>query len=404
VIEDQIRNVSVPDKFIQNPCFDIELLRRFDFDAKLFEEQASAVRDGEINAATALIGEEFEPATGVEEAHFDGRDEERFVRRLGQEALAKGQVACLVLNGGLATRFGGVVKGTVTVFDDISFLGAKIQDLARAEELFGHRVPLLIMNSFATKRGTASHLEAHAYFGFNPSDIYEFDQSISIRLTEHGDPFLGSDGKARYYAPGHGEFFQRLHTSGCYQKLVKQGVRYLTFSNIDNLGATIDPLLLGMHVKSGCGMTVEVIKKTRNPNGQWDVGGAPLVMGGYTQVVEGFRIPPSVAAERLVDFQTNNMFFSIDALSEPPVLPRYMVNKKVEGRSSVAFEAVTCEASGVKRTSGEPWLSLNLVRVPRMGPRGRFFPVKAQEDLEMFRESLKERLESGWLMRKSDLA
>jgi len=259
------------------------------------------------------------------------------------------------------------------------------------------------MNSFATKRDTAQHLTVNGCFGFEPGAIAQFDQSISIRLTEQGDPFLGGDGKARYYAPGHGEFFQRLHRSGLYERLLEQGVRYLTFSNIDNLGATVDPLLLGMHVTSRCDMTVEVIKKTKNINGQWDVGGAPLVLGGSLQVVEGFRIPTSVPSGRLPDFQTNNMYFTLEALRDPPVLPRYMVNKKVEGRSSIAFEAVTCEASGVKRAGGNPWLTLNLVRVPRSGVRGRFFPVKAQEDLEMIREALKERLESGWALRQQEL-
>jgi len=382
---------------------DIDLLSRFDFDALLFLEQRRAMRDHPIDGSTALVAGELEPATGIREARYDGGQDEKSARDLGIEVLAQGHVAVLVLNGGLATRFGGVVKGTVSVFDAFSFLGAKIEDLRRAKALFGQSIPLLIMNSFATQAGTAEHLQSRRHFGYDPADIQEFEQSISVRLTERGEVFVGADGNARYYAPGHGEFFQRLHAGGLYQRLASRGIKYFTFSNIDNLGATLDPLLLGLHVQSECDMTVEVVKKTKNPNGQWDVGGAPVTINGYTQVVEGFRIPPSVPPERLLDFQTNNMCFTLDALREPPTLPRYMVNKKVEGRNSVAFEAVTCEASGVRRPMGEPWLTLNLVRVPRTGPRGRFFPVKAQEDLELLRTALRDRLEAGWALRQGEI-
>ena len=386
-----------------DPRFDADLLRYYDFDGSLFREQALAVHEHRIDLATAVIKDALAPATEICEVCYDGRQDERAALDLGVQALAKGQVAALVLNGGLATRFGGVVKGTVNVFDDVSFLGAKIEDLRRATALFGQRIPMLIMNSFATKTDTARHLEAHGFFGLDPQDIESFEQSISIRLTELGDPFIGNDGKARYYAPGHGEFFQRLHANGLFQSLVSQGIKYLTFSNIDNLGATLDPLLLGLHLQSRRDMTIEVVKKTKNSNGQWDVGGAPVVINGYTQVVEGFRIPASVPPEHLLDFQTNNMYFSLEALADPPVLPRYMVSKKVEGRNSIAFEAVTCEASSVKRPTGTPWLSLNLVRVPRTGSRGRFFPVKAQEDLEMLRGTLRERLEAGFGLRQADI-
>ena len=394
---------SLPDIFAGDARFDADLLRCFDFDAALWLEQMRAVRERRVDESSATIDHVFEPATNLRSVHHDGRAEERSARDAGARALSRGEVAVLMLNGGLATRFGGVVKGTVTVFDDVSFLGAKIGDVVRAKSLFGKRIPVLIMNSFATKQETSKHLNSNAFFGIEPEDIDFFDQSVSVRLTETGDPFFGADGRARYYAPGHGEFFQRLHASALFGKLESQGVKYLAFSNIDNLGATVDPLLLGLHIESQCDMTIEVIKKTRNAVGAWDAGGAPVKIGGHLQVVEGFRFPASVPPETLLDFQTNNMFFSLPALREPPTLPRYFVKKRVEGRASIAFEAITCEASGVKRPNGKAWLSLNLIRVPRTGQRGRFFPIKSQEDLDLLRAQVKERLIAGWALREQEV-
>jgi UTP--glucose-1-phosphate uridylyltransferase len=351
---------------------------------------------------SAQIDADFEVADSLTTVNYDGGADEQFAHAAGVQALTHGEVAVLVLNGGLATRFGGVVKGTVPVFDNLSFLGAKITDLIRVKSAFGKNIPMLIMNSFATRDETAIHLDSNDYFGIEREDIRFFDQSISVRLTEEGQAFFGSDGRARYYAPGHGEFFQRLHVSGLFGKLASQGIRYLAFSNIDNLGATLDPLLLGLHIVSHRDMTVEVIRKTRNASGAWDVGGAPIKVGGQLQIVEGFRFPASVPPEKLLDFQTNNMYFSLAALSNPPTLPRYLVRKQVEGRESIGFEAITCEASGVLRENGEAWLSLNLLRVPRDGKRGRFYPIKSREDLELMRPQIKERLSSGWEIRERE--
>lgn len=393
---------NFPAIFSDDPRFDIDLLQRFDFDASLCVEQMEAVRARRINASDFLIDCPFDAVENITEIRYDDSAEEQNAHRAGVEALARGEVAVLVLNGGLATRFGGVVKGTVAVFDNISFLGAKITDVLRTRALFAKQIPLLVMNSFATRDETATHLQKHCHFGIAPEDVEFFDQSISVRLTEGGDPFFGTDGQARYYAPGHGEFFQRLHDCGLYSNLVSRGIRQLIFSNIDNLGATIDPLLLGTHIVSNRDMTVEVIRKTRNASGAWDVGGAPVRVGRHVQVVEGFRFPASMPPEVLPDFQTNNMYFSLQALREPPNLPRYKVTKQVEGRASIGFEAVTCEASGVLRPNGEPWLSLNLVRVPREGHRGRFYPVKSREDLETMQARIKERLYSGWALRERE--
>ena len=330
---------------------------------------------------------------------YDGNAEEAEAREIGVRAIARGEIAVLLLNGGLATRFGGVVKGTVEVFDNTSFIGINISDVVQTQQLFNATIPIVVMNSFATSRDTAQHLALHDHFGMPRGDLLFFDQSVSIRLTTRGEVFIGKNGKGKYYAPGHGEFFQRIHLSGVYDLLLRRGVRHIAFSNIDNLGASLDPLLIGYHVKSRRDMTVEVVAKTRNVLGEWDVGGAPVSIGNRTQIVEGFRLPRTLPAETLPDFQTNNMYFSMDALALPPTVPRYLVVKQVDGQATLSFESVTCEATGVLRPDGMPWFSLNIVRVPRWGPRGRFYPVKSREDLSESRDAIKSRVIEGWATR-----
>ena len=52
-------------------------------------------------------------------------------REAGVEALRAGRVAQVVLAGGMATRFGGVVKGAVEALDGRSFLSWKLGETAR---------------------------------------------------------------------------------------------------------------------------------------------------------------------------------------------------------------------------------------------------------------------------------
>jgi UTP--glucose-1-phosphate uridylyltransferase len=44
--------------------------------------------------------------------------------------MRRGEVGAVILAGGMATRFGGVVKAAVEVLDGQSFLELKLKDLA----------------------------------------------------------------------------------------------------------------------------------------------------------------------------------------------------------------------------------------------------------------------------------
>lgn len=388
----------------EDPRADRQLLDRFRFDAERWLAQSEAVRQGKASADQALLEGVIEPVTEVETLADEPSEKDADVRQLGEQALARGEVAMVVLNGGMATRFGGGVKGAVEVGDGKSFIALKLEDAARAHRVFGRVVPVVLMDSFATRDQTRHHLETHPEASKHAEAVLHMDQTISIRLEADGSPFVGNDGKFRYYAPGHGEFFGVLVASGVFAQLNQRGVRWLCFSNVDNLGATIDPFIIGHHIRNGRDMTVEVTAKRRYPDGTWDVGGAAVRVGGRICVVEGFRFPPSLRQATLPDIQTNNMVFSLGALADPLELPRYLVHKRVEGRDSLGFEAITCEASGLLGPGGNPRLSLSLLRVPRDGPRGRFFPVKSREDLERLRPQLLERVRAGWALREHPAA
>ncbi|MEL6187736.1 MAG: UTP--glucose-1-phosphate uridylyltransferase [Myxococcota bacterium] len=372
---------------------DRDLLARFAFDEARFRADRDAILSGRLTAGSHTVQGPIEPAPEV--AVYDAEDEA--ARAAGEAALRAGEVASVVLNGGMATRFGGVVKGVVEVFDGKSFIALKAEDTRRAAERFGAPVPFVLMNSFATQGATREHVQSCGRFGLEEAQVLEFEQSISIRMNPDGSLFIGDDGKPSYHAPGHGDFFACIRRSGVLETLRGRGVKYLLFSNVDNLGATVDPWVIGRHVLSEKTMTAEVTQKQRTASGKWDKGGAPaLLESGRVQVVEGFRFPADFPQEKLPDFSTNNMIFSAEAVERDVPLDRYLVEKKVDGRPALQLETITCEASASLDPDGRPVFALGLLRVPREGARGRFYPVKEPVDLDANRGKLKERLEAAW--------
>ncbi len=297
----------------------------------------------------------------------------RELESVGRAAVERGEVAAVILNGGMATRFGGVVKGVVEVLDGMSFLGLKLEDVGRA----GGRVPVLLMCSFATEADTRAHLERHRWFELGPERVHVFSQHISIRLTPEGEVFREA-GAASLYAPGHGDLFECLAASEGFRRFVAGGGKYVLVSNVDNLGATLSPLVLGAHLRGGRPVTVEVA--ARAPG---DKGGAPARLGGRVEVLEGFRFPPDFDIERIPVFNTNTMVIDAAAVRSDYRLTWFRADKTVEGRPAVQYERLMGEVTAFQDAT--------YLVVPREGPDGRFLPVKTPEDLVSLRPMLARR-------------
>lgn len=286
------------------------------------------------------------------------------LRDAGLELLRAGKVGAVVLAGGMATRFGGVVKAVVPVTDRQSFLALKVRDLERVSRVADRPVPLLVMTSFATHARVEAHLEELA-----PALPWEvFPQSVSLRLTPEGELFREGDGTLSPYAPGHGDLPSALRRSGALARFREGGGEILVMSNVDNLGATLDTAILGLHRERGVALTAEVVGKEPG-----EKGGSPARLDGRPQIVEGFRFPPGFDQDRIPVFNTNTLVFEAAALDREFDLPYYRVEKKVEGRAAIQFERLVGELTA--------WLPSHFVQVDREGPDGRFLPAKDPEEL-----------------------
>lgn len=355
------------------------VLERFGFDAGRFEELRTHVRSGALSPETNVASGTVEPpeTADVTPLPAGGSSDWHHARDAGLEALSAGRIAQVVLAGGMATRFGGVVKGVVEALDGRSFLDWKLSATARLGDEVGAEIPVALMTSFATDTDTAAHVRELDV----PAPAF-FSQSVSLRLTAGGDLFQ-EDGGPSLYAPGHGDLLEALRRSGVLAAFRERGVEHVCVSNVDNLGARLDPVVLGAHLLAGRPMTTEVARK------EGDLGGAPARVDGRLGLLEGPEFPADFDHERIAVFNTNTATFSLDGLDREFALRWLYVRKRVGDREAVQLERLYHHAS---------WeLPTTFLEVPRRGVRGRFFPIKEPDDLARTREPLREMLASSVL-------
>jgi UTP--glucose-1-phosphate uridylyltransferase len=351
------------------------VLETYGWDEGEFLRLRARVCDGSISPASNVVRGRVEPPrpediVRLPEPGDPGHDD---VRAAGLEILSAGAAAAVVLNGGMATRFGGAVKGIVEALDGRSFLELKLAQTAQLADALGVTIHTAVMNSFATDRPTREFVAERAI----PAPLY-FTQSVSLRLEPDCGLFRTSDGKPSLYAPGHGDFLVAFRRSGTLETLRAAGVRYVMVSNVDNVPARLDPAVLGTHVRAGRPMTAEVVRNTG------DVGGAPARVDDRLMIIESMRFPSGFDHSQLPVTNANTVTFDIDALDREFELTWLYVQKTVEDREAVQLEHLYHEASA--------FLPTTCLEVPVTGPRGRFLPIKRPADLAAAQHPLRELL------------
>jgi len=303
-----------------------------------------------------------------------GSAEHGRIEALGREAMERGLVGSIVLNGGMATRFGSVVKGTVEVIGSRSFLDLKLSQIRSVSE----RVPIFLMNSQATHEATLEHL---ARIGAARTRIATFLQPVGPRISPEGALVREGDGAISTAGMGHGDVLAAFSRGGL-DGFRAMGGRFLMVSNVDNLGAVLDPLIVGMHLERGMKISVEVAR--RRPE---DKGGMPVLLDGRLALVEGIRWPRDLDDGPYAAFNTNTFMIDADVFANPPRLDAYPVPKEVGGRTVVQFERILGEVTHFVDTA--------FLLVPAEGKGSRFIPVKRREDLEARRGEI-EACMSAW--------
>ena len=342
------------------------------FEPEPFLALAATLHDGDAatrrRTRNCVKGEVTAPRPGeVAKLPEAGSPDEERLRALCFEAMAKGELAFCTMAGGMATRMGGIVKALVEVIPGHTFLQMRLADNRTASKRAGRPVPLWLMTSDAThddivaalkKEGAGDHVAA-------------FRQNLSLRLTPEGELFRGDDGKPSEHATGHGDLVDALRRSKLLDRFVAAGGKYVWITNIDNLGASIDPAILGRFIEAtqkGIDVQCEVCRK------EGDKGGIPVHAEGKLQVLEEFRLPAGFDPSTVSVFNTNTFLVRAEPLLKQPLTWTYFeVEKKVDGRPAIQFERLLQEITAQMPST--------YIEVPRDGAASRFLPVKDFDEL-----------------------
>ena len=350
------------------------LLQRYGFDAETFGGLRERLRRGEAGAAGNRLRTRVTApsASDVVALPPPGSSERERLAAKGRALIAEGGVASVILAGGMATRFGGVVKAGVEAAAGQTFLELKLADARAAAAAANGRVPVYLMASFATEAEVRRLGEAAAS---ETTPVETFPQAISLRLDGEGHLFRDPEGQLSPYAPGHGDLPWALRRSGILGRFRDAGGRVLMMSNVDNLTATLDPAIVGLHLEGGRPMSAEMAPKLPG-----DKGGAPAHVDGTLQIVEAFRFPVDFDQDSIPVFNTNTLLFDAAALDRDFPLSWFAVHKKVKGAEAVQFERLVGEVSA--------FLPATYIRVEREGPDARFQPVKDPAELARRQEEI----------------
>jgi UTP--glucose-1-phosphate uridylyltransferase len=356
------------------------LLQRYGFDGETFAALRARLAAGEAGPGANRIEAPIEPprAGDVSRLPALGTPERERLTQIGRARIAAGKVGVVILAGGMATRFGGIVKAAAIAVDGHSFLDLKLRDLRNAAAQCGGKLPAFLMTSFATD-DEVTKLAAAADSAAVP--LRTFPQFVLLRLAKDGSVFRGDGGEPSPYAPGHGDLPFALRRSGILAAFRAAGGELLYMSNVDNLGATLDPAIIGAHVESGCAITAEVVDKLPG-----DKGGAPARVGGHLEIVEAFRFPERFDQDTISVFNTNSFVLSAAALERDFPLTWFAVAKKVDDRDAVQFERLVGQLTAFLPTA--------FLRVERSGEDGRFQPVKDPEELAQRTDEIRAILKS----------
>jgi hypothetical protein len=332
-----------------------QLLAAHGFDPAQHEKVRADLRAGRIGLAQNRLPistrvEDVAPGDVVE-----ARGElPAHLHALGAEALRAGRVAVVTLAGGIGTRWtkgAGVVKA-LNPFARLAgrhrtFIEIHLAKSRRSAAACGRAVPHVITTSYMTHEAVS----ARAPWGYSGPLHLSPGRNIGLRLVPMARDlrFAGEEmaqqtldeqkqkvrdsvraaligwatsmGEGSDYTDNLPE--QCLHPVGHWYEvpnLLRNGVLRemlaerpqldtLLLHNIDTLGASLDPALLGLHLDSGVAMTVEVIGREIE-----DRGGGLARVNGRPRLVEGLALADERTEFELSFYNSNTMWISIDRL------------------------------------------------------------------------------------------
>ena len=276
----------------------------------------------------------------------------------GEAALRRGEVAVVTLAAGAGTRWttgAGVVKAVnpFVLFDGRhrSFLEIHLAKTRKTARSAGITIPHVVTSSYLTHSAIESHLNSTGNYGHDGPVYLSPGRSIGQRLIPmtrdltflweesahetlqetkqkvrdasrraildwaksqgEGSDYTDNLPIQRFNPPGHFYEVPNLLGNGVLRRLLDEypNLAWLLVHNVDTLGATIDPGVLGLAIESGACLSFEVISRRID-----DRGGGLAKVAGRLRLLEGLAQPREETEFSLRYYNSLTTWVRIDGL------------------------------------------------------------------------------------------
>ncbi len=277
---------------------------------------------------------------------------------VGADALRRGAVAVVTLAAGAGSRWtqgAGTVKAlhpfAKLVGRHRSFLEVHLAKSRRTMREFGGAVPQVFTTSYLTHGPTEAFLQRAENFGYAGPVRLSRGRSIGLRLVPmtrdlrfaweemphqqldpqkekvrqsfhkamiewatamgEGSDYTDNTPLQCLHPVGHWYEVANLLLNGTLQDLLttQPQLEHLLLHNIDTLGASLDPAVVGQHIVSNATLTIEVIRRRID-----DRGGGLARVGGQLRLVEGLALAREEDEFKLTYYNTATTWIHIDRL------------------------------------------------------------------------------------------
>lgn len=315
-----------------------EILSEYDFNSELHRRNKELYQSGIIGLReNRFTREKRIKDADLSEVLFVPKDDHPDFprwRALGETALRRGEAGVVTFGAGLGSRWSGVgVVKLISPFVMIkgrhrSFLEIHLAKSSKTGYEFGYPIQHVFTTSFLTHRAIENTLTARQNYGF-PGEIYlshslstiqrlyptegdirEFARTDLRKITDPesrrqarlrlsrlvkritrlgpGEEFVSGPVIKRFYPAGHWYEIPNLIRNGTLSRMLSDNpnLRHLLVHNTDTLGASLNPVLLGMHICSNNPLSFEVLPRL------WgDRGGFLARVDGRNRIVEAGALP-----------------------------------------------------------------------------------------------------------------
>lgn len=191
-----------------------------------------------------------------------GRDQ---AKKVGLEALSRGEVGIMLLAGGVGTRLGhSGPKGSFPLLPltQMTLFQFFAESLLRRQKEVGANIPWWIMTSPSNHDETVRYFRDHQYHGLNSSDVMILPQEeLPVIDPRRGKILREGPGKILFSPDGHGGAIRLMQRHA--DLFRERGIRHVYTHQVDNPLAPIgDPELVGLHLSHGSQFSSKAVAKT----------------------------------------------------------------------------------------------------------------------------------------------